>query len=134
MSFFSQILQKLTTKESKAQKSFEGIYNDLGIFEYFNDGFYIKLEDSKEKINWQEIDQINVYKKDVFVYDLVMMEIIFNGDTIKIHEETPGWFQFNIKLKDNLKSIQKDWGINITQPPFAQNFTTIYLKEKGIVT
>ena len=50
MSFFSQILQKLTTKESKAQKSFEGIYNDLGIFEYFNDGFYIKLEDSKEKI------------------------------------------------------------------------------------
>jgi hypothetical protein len=57
------------------------------------------------------------------------MEIVCGKNSFSVNEETPGWFQLVIKLKEIFESIPKDWEVNITQPPFATNFTTIYKRE-----
>ena len=129
MSFFSKLFEKFTPKEAKSQKSFEEIYNDLGIFKYSENGFEIKLKDSIETIKWAEIDEINAFKKDVYAYDLVAMEIVCGRNSFSVNEETPGWFQLVIKLKEIFESIPEDWEVTITQPPFATNFTTIYKRK-----
>ncbi len=38
MSFFSKLFEKFIPKEPESKKSFEEIYNDLGIFEYSDNG------------------------------------------------------------------------------------------------
>lgn len=56
------------------------------------------------------------------------MEIVFGENAITINEETLGWFQLVLKLKEVFNSIPKNWDIKITQPAFATNYTTIYSK------
>lgn len=131
MNFFSKLLQKLTPKENEPKKSFDEIYADLGLFEYFEEGFQFTNEDFPKFIKWSEIDQINTYKKDLYAYDLVFMEIVYSEKALTINEETPGWFQLVLKLKNVFETIPKDWDINITQPAFETNYTNIYNKTKN---
>ena len=128
MNFFLKLFQKKTTLKTDINKSFDEIYSDLGMFEYLDDGFKIESKDFSRIIKWSEIDKINAYKKDLYAYDLVVMEIICEENTLTINEESPGWFQLVLKLKENFETIPKDWDMNITQPAFATNFITIYSK------
>ena len=126
MNFFKKIFKLKTTETAKKNKSFEEIYVDLGMFEYNEKGFKFTLSDCEKLINWSDIEQINAFKKDVYVYDLVVMEIVIGENILTINEETPGWFQLIIKLKEIFHDIPEDWQIKITQPAFAENFTNIY--------
>ena len=128
MNFFSKLFQKLKPKESELKKPFDEIYADLGLFEYSEDGFKFTNENFSKIIKWSEIDQINAYKKDLYAYDLIVMEIVCGEKALTINEETPGWFQLVLKLKEVFEAIPKDWDMEITQPPFETNFTNIYNK------
>lgn len=128
MNFFSNLFQKINSKKDEPKKSFDEIYADLGLFEYSEDGFKITNQDFSKDIKWTEIDRINAYKKDLYAYDLIVMEIVCGENALTINEETPGWFQLVLKLKEVFDSIPKDWDMNIAQPAFATNFTTIYSK------
>jgi hypothetical protein len=121
-------LRPINTKKNESKKSFDEIYADLGLFEYSEDGFKITTQDFSKDIKWTEIHQINAYKKDVYAYDLIVMEIVCGENSLTINEETLGWFQLVLKLKEVFDSIPKDWDMKITQPPFKTNFTTIYNK------
>lgn len=129
MNFFSKLFTKKSSEESEHKRNFEEIYSDLGIFEYFEDGFKITNKDFEKTIKWSEIDQINAYKKDLYAYDLVVMEIVCGEKALSINEESPGWFQFILKLKEVFETIPNDWEINITQPAFAENYTVLYEKK-----
>ena len=128
MNFFSMLFQKINSKKDESKKTFDEVYSDFGLFEYSEDGFKFTNQDFSKNIKWTEIDRINVYKKDIFAYDLIVMEILCGENALTINEETPGWFQLVLKLKEVFNSIPKDWDINIVQPAFATNFTTIYSK------
>ena len=128
MNFFLKLFQKKSTVKTDINKSFDEIYSDLGMFEYLDDGFKIESKDFSRIIKWSDIDKINAYKKDLYTYDLVVMEIICEENALTINEESPGWFQLILKLKIIFETIPKDWEMNIIQPTFATNFTTIYNK------
>lgn len=128
MNFFKNIFKPKKTETAIENKSFEEIYADLGMFEYNEKGLKFTSNDCEKLIKWSDIEQINAYKKDVYVYDLVVMEIVIGENILTINEETPGWFQLIIKLKEIFRDIPEDWEIKITQPAFAKNFTTIYIK------
>ena len=128
MDFLKNLLKRKTPKIVEKTKSFDEIYSDLGMFEYTELGFKFKSKDFQKSINWSDIDQINTYKKDVVIYDLVVLDIISEGYVLTINEESPGWFQLVLKLKEVFQEIPKDWDINITQPAFEENFTIIYKK------
>ena len=102
--------------------------NDFGDFTYSDEGFEIVLESSREKVRWASIERIIAYKVDLFTTDLICLDIEFNGKKLTISEEVPGWFQFIKKVSSTLSGIPKNWEIQVANPPFQANCTTIYLK------
>jgi len=102
--------------------------NDFGDFTYSDEGFEIVLESSREKVRWASIERIIAYKVDLFTTDLICLDIEFNGKKLTISEEVPGWFQFIKKVNSTLSDIPKNWELQVANPAFQANCTTIYLK------
>ncbi|AWA31077.1 hypothetical protein HYN48_13820 [Flavobacterium magnum] len=125
---FSKILRKKHLTNSNSDKSFDEIYNDLGCFKYDEVGFILDYENFNASVKWDEITQLNVYKKDLITIDQIEMQIVAGQKYFTISEELPGWFQFIIKTKEMFPTIPKDWDMKIINPPFQANFTTIYEK------
>lgn len=134
MSWLRNILSKLrpthhvTTYNSG--KTPEEIYNDLGAFQYDNDGFTIDYEDFSKRLKWDDITQLNAYKRDQLSIDRIEIEIVYDDKCFTISEDLPGWDQFVLKTKEVFPTIPKDWDTKIIYPAFATNFTTIYDKTK----
>ena len=126
---FSKLKQKLPVTNFDQNKSHKEIYDDLGAFTYEKESFILKYEDYSREIRWDEIETINVYKKDQIVYDRIDMEIYFLDKMIKISEDLPSWYQFVEKSKKELPKLDENWDFDIIQPPFAVNYTTIYQKK-----
>ena len=126
MSFLSKLFGRRKQHTSSTQESFDEQYTAIGVFDYTEDGFVISDEKRSIPIAWAEITKINVFKKDLVIYDLVMMEIVCGESALVIDEESPGWYQFVIKSKEVFPSIPKHWDVEIIKPPFAENFSTIY--------
>lgn len=103
----------------------------LGIIKYSEDGFSYHINGEKTLHKWIDISQIEAYKTDEFVFDTICLEIQFNdGNIFSINEETPGWFQFNKKIKEQFSEIDKDWDIEIAVPAFETNLTILYSKDR----
>ena len=114
-------------------KSFDEMYEDIGAFQYDNEGFTISFEEVTEKINWVDITQLNVFKVDLMTTDRIDMQIVYGDMHFTINEELPGWYQFVLKTKEVFPTIPKDWDITIIQPAFATNYRTIYQKTNGSI-
>jgi negative regulator of sigma E activity len=127
---FRETFPPIGEENSKDKKNFDEIYNELGAFHYDEEGFTIKHNNFIDRIKWEDIKQLNVYKSDLMTIDCVEMEIIYRDKRITITEELPGWFQFVLKSKEIFPSIPKDWDITIIHPAFATNYKTIYDKDK----
>lgn len=97
--FFQNIFNSSTISKIENIKSFNELYSDLGIFKYYQKGFAILSNKKDYLILWSDIIEINVYKKDLFVHDLISMEILIKDGFFTINEETAGWFQFVSKLQ-----------------------------------
>lgn len=134
MSWLNDIVLKLLPKKRKTNynsgKSFDEMYNDLGVFQYDNDGFTISYDDFSKRLKWEDITQLYAYKKDQMTIDRIEMEIVYGDKCFTISEDLPGWYQFVLKTKEIYPTIPKDWDVNIIHPTFATNFTTIYDKSK----
>ena len=100
--------------------------NDSGIFEFNTNGFSFTINEITSEKNWNEIEEINVYKKDLMTVDLICMDIIFKNTFITFSEETPDWDILVDKLKEIFNNIQRDWDTEIVSSPFKTNFKTIY--------
>ncbi|MEJ8819712.1 hypothetical protein [Lacibacter sp. H407] len=109
-------------------KTFDEKLNDIGCFQYDDEGFSINYGDFSKKMKWDEITEINVYKADLMTIDRIEMEIVYTDKMFMISEDLPGWYQFVIKTKSIFPSIPNDWDMEIVQPPFATNYRTIYSK------
>ena len=130
MTWLTKILSKAFParhmKNSNSGKTFDEMYEELGVFEYDEKGFTIIYEDIAKRIDWTEITQINVYKVDKITIDRIDMEIVCSDICFSISEELPGWYQFVLKTKNVFPTIPKDWDVKIIQPAFETNYTTIY--------
>ena len=129
---FKNLITKLLSKKHSTNynsgKSFDEIYNELGSFVYDENGFIMQYEDVVQKVKWENITQLNAYKRDLLALDRIEMEIVCGKTFFVVTEDLPGWFQFVIKLKEVFPTIPKDWEMNISKPAFETNFTTIYSK------
>ncbi len=108
--------------------SFKEKINDPGIFEFTDNGFSFNINRITSKKKWNEIKEINIYKKDLMTTDLICMDIIFKEIFITFSEDTPGWYVLVKKLKEVFNVIPNDWDNELILPPFGTNFKTIYKK------
>ena len=127
----ANILKSLQTNSNTIDnRPFEEIYEDNGIFEYEDNGFKINFDDGLEEIKWENIQTIFGYKLDLYTTDCICAEIFLeNNKNFRITEETKGWFQFLIHLKEKFPNIDSSWEINITTPVFETQLTLVYDKE-----
>lgn len=107
--FFKKGLLPKHITNSNSGKTFEEKYNELGAFEYDEDGFTITYEDFTKRLNWDEITQLNVFKVDQMTIDRIDMEIVYGDKGFTISEELPGWYQFVVKTKNVFPTIPQDW-------------------------
>lgn len=132
MNWLKKILESLKPKHHETNynsgKTFEEIYNDLGVFSYDEKGFIISYEEFTRAYVWDEITQLNAYKKDLITIDRIEMQIVTGDTYFMISEDLPGWYQFIEKTKEQFSSIPKDWEMKVAQYAFERNFTIIYKK------
>jgi hypothetical protein len=116
----------LHNNEEAKKKNWEAKYNDLGIFNYNDLGFNIKLDNELYLIKWTDIERLQAYKVDLMTTDEICMDITFNNRWIMITEETAGWYQFIERIKSALPEINNKWEASVLKSPFEYDLTTIY--------
>src|SRR5687767_15676747 len=100
MNWLKNLIIKATPK-----KSAEEVFNELGAFQYHEDGFTITYKDFSERVNWEDIDQLNAYKVDLMSIDRIDLEIVYSGKVFAISEDLPGWYRFINKLQEVFPAI-----------------------------
>lgn len=135
MKWLTNIFNKLRPKQKLATnynsgKTFDEMYNDIGVFTYHDDGFTIVYGNLNKTLKWDDITQVNVYKVDLMTIDEVEMEIVYGDWCFTINEEVPGWYQFILKLKESFPEIPADWETEVMFPAFAINYRTIFNRMK----
>ena len=103
---------------------------DLGFFSYTDTGFNLKEHKGVTHFNWADIETIFGFKEDRFTTDEICMDIFFSDKTsIRLSESTPGWYQFNKRLGNEMPTVSHNWDTEIVQPPFATNMTLLFNKD-----
>lgn len=89
------------------EKEMDWRHADDGIFQYFNDGFYIKQKMPMEEIKWKDIVSVHSFSISIFADTRQNgIEIITNQKRYEfIYENIPGLE----KLTDQLASHLPDW-------------------------
>ena len=128
--WFRKEMNFSTEISKENRKEFEKIYNDNGIFTYYENGFEIKIENTVKNLKWNEIKTLIAYKKDLFAVDIICLDIILENETfLKINEETKGWFKFLEHSKEKLEIKDKTSEMNIAVTAFEPNTTIIFDRE-----
>lgn len=114
-------------KINEQQKTgFDKIYKDNGIFSYTETGFTISIDPKPTSIQWDEIDTLLAYKKDLLTTDEICLDMHWSGRMIRISESTNGWYQFLERLPRNFPGIKQGWDFDIIHPAFATNLTLLF--------
>jgi len=135
-----KFISKLVYNKYKDSKLFNGTgkisseeeFRRLGMFEYDEDGFTIRYEEINHRIQWADITELNVYKRDLMTIDRITMDIVYGDIQMTISEDLLGWNQFVERSKIIFPEIPKDWDWVIVQPPFATNYRNIYKQEEKL--
>lgn len=104
----------------------------LGFFSYTNEGFNLKEHSGVKHYKWSDIETVFGFKEDRYATDEICMDI-FTSDSasIRLTESTPGWYQFQKRLSENIASIPKDWDGEIAVPAFDTKLTLLF-DRKGL--
>ena len=99
-------------------------FESEGIFDYLDNGFIVKSMNLN--IPWSDIDSIFAYKKDLLTTDSICLNIVYYNDSLTICEETDGWYQFILRLKNVFNTIPENWELEIARPAFEKKLTLLY--------
>ena len=108
-------------------KAFDLRYNDTGRFEYNDAGFHYTQDAGTMFVAWSDIETIFAFKRDLMTIDELNIAVFLKSNMqIQLTEETDGWFQFIVKIKEVFPNIDKDFDSKIVLPPFQTNLTLVY--------
>jgi len=94
-----------------------------------DDGILIKYEkDHRSNVNFRDVEEISVYKRDLFAIDLVCVAFRIADKTFEIDEHMIGFCSVRENLSSWFAGIDDDWFYNVTFPPFETNQKIIWKK------
>jgi hypothetical protein len=121
--FLQRILQFFKKMKSQQLGSAYTIIHDLS-------GLYLTLSGKIEtEINWNDVKEVFVFKRDLYVVDQICMAFVTSGDlSIEINEEMGGWDELVHKLPEYLPGCKsfEAWFLDVMQPAFETNLTKLY--------
>ena len=86
-----------------------------GDFEYRDEGFYLKLKESRRFIRWDEIINVISKKYSVAGESKRVYEIKTVNESFEIDLEKSGFYKFKIKVNENLRIIN-NWQKELSKP------------------
>lgn len=102
---------------------------DMGPFSFVEGGFLLLQEIGTAYYKWADLETVFGYKRDEYVTDEICLDLFFgNTSHLNLTEATAGWYQFLIKLHENVSSIPLDWQIVIAVPVFETKLTLLFDK------
>jgi hypothetical protein len=119
----SALGKQLIAEEFKAAQA------SLGPFSYDATGFLLTEELGTAHYVWSDLESVFGYKRDEYVTDEICLDLFFgNTSCLTLTESTPGWYQFLIRLHQNVLSIPLDWQVKIAVPVFETQLTLLFDK------
>jgi hypothetical protein len=110
----------------KFQKEQEG----LRFFTYMEDGFSFEVQNGVTTYKWSEIETVFGFKEDCYTTDEICMDIFTSDNAfLRLTESTPGWYQFQKRLSENIQLIPNDWEVEISVPAFETKLTLLFDKK-----
>lgn len=85
-----------------------------------------------QKILWQDVTNVYVYKRDVFTHDLICLMFRTKGaQTMELNEQMEGWQDIIVNLPNHLPDCKSfdEWFMEAAFPAFELNLIEIYQKE-----
>lgn len=99
----------------------------LGFFNYTDDGFSLEEHSGVKFYKWSDIETVFGFKEDRYTTDEICMDIFTsNNASLRLTESTPGWYQFQKRLSENIPSIPPDWDGQIAVPAFETKLTLLF--------
>jgi hypothetical protein len=99
----------------------------LGFFTYSDGGFSLTEHSGAKFYKWSDIETVFGFKEDRYTTDEICMDIFAsNKETLRLTESTPGWYQFQKRLSENMPRIQQDWDGEIAVPAFETKLTLLF--------
>ena len=92
------------------------------------DGFAVEDGARTLIIRLDEIEQVEIYKRDELTIDLICFGIVLeDGDRIMLHEDIPG-FDSMVEVLEQLAGFATGWRDTVVLPPFAPNALVAYVR------
>lgn len=101
-----------------------------GEFEPTPHGFLFDLDDGRDEIRWDDIDEVAAYKKDCFGLDQIRMAILSGGCEYTLTENMTGWEWLIHELPNHLDGMRQpeEWFLEVAFPAFELCYTPLYSK------
>ena len=114
-------------------KFIKKLFKDQPVFKIVSDQKSIRLykdENLKEEIDWNEVKEIRVFKRDLLTYDCICIAFDLKNDTtFEIDEEIEGYQETFKVLLETFKGIKEDWFFDVAFPAFETNMKTIWKED-----
>ena len=100
--------------------------------EVSGDGFVVSKADGiSESVRWSQVEGIYTYKVDCYAIDMIWLAFVEKGEKeFHIKEEAEGFEQLMSAVNKAFPEIDGEWYQRVMQPPFAENFTILYLRKQ----
>jgi hypothetical protein len=99
----------------------------LGFFTYTDDGFSLEEHKGVKSYKWSDLETVFGFKEDRYTTDEICMDIFTSGKaSLRLTESTPGWYQFQKWLSENIPAIPEGWDREIAVPGFETKLTLLF--------
>jgi hypothetical protein len=101
--------------------------------EITDDGFITRRDDGyTEQVYWQEIKAIYTYKNDCFGYDSIWLAFEREEkEEVHVPEDAKTFGDFRTAVNQAFPNLNAEWYFDVMQPPFAENLTVLFEREKS---
>jgi hypothetical protein len=100
--------------------------NGLTVARLNKDGFVNKIE-----VRWSQVRKVSAFKRDIYAYDLICIEIESDEWIDQLNEQMEGWQSMIEALPAHLPAALPvaEWWTEVAFPAFAPNCTVLFSRE-----
>jgi hypothetical protein len=83
--------------------------------------------------HWPEIHSIEVFKRDLFTYDLICLQVRTKESSVEFDEEDLNWTDLMIALPTHLHGCKPwgEWFTNVAFPAFETKRQKVFERQEG---